>query len=166
MSHKSLSVGMFHRPSSISWYAMFSAMRKLPREFVSNLRAVCSISTKQAFWPLKQPGKSYVILVGVCVIRKAFWSFIIYQNLHLFSPFRHSSLDNIAHVQSQHMWQMLRCTLRHQLPSKLRLLRLELRDTFYGLISLFYYHYTSATTLHSLICGTNLLLVLLILKNA
>ena len=49
MSKDSLSVGMFHRPSSIHLYAMFSAMRKLAWAFVSNLRAVCSISTKQAF---------------------------------------------------------------------------------------------------------------------
>ena len=74
MSHESLSVGMFHRPSSIHWYAMFSAMKKLAWAIVSNFRAVCSISTKQAFWCLKQPGKSYVPLVGVCLVRTAFWS--------------------------------------------------------------------------------------------
>ena len=49
MSQESLSVGMFHRPSSKHCYAMFSAMRKLAWAFVSNLRAVCSISTKLAF---------------------------------------------------------------------------------------------------------------------
>ena len=66
--------GMFHWPSSIHWYAMFSAMRKLVWAFVSNLRAICSISTKQAFWCLKQPGKSHVPLVGVWIVRTAFWS--------------------------------------------------------------------------------------------
>ena len=130
MSLGSLSVGKFHRPSSIHWYAMFSAMRKLAWAFVSNLRAVCSISTKQAFWCLKQPGKSYVPLVGVWLVRTAFLNFYHLPNLHLFSPFRHSGLYNIAHVQSQHMWQTSTCTPRHQLPSKLRLMRLELRKYF------------------------------------
>ena len=65
-----------HVPPTIlqHWYAMFSDMRKLAWPFVSNLRAVCSISTKQAFWCLKQPGKSHVPLVGVWIVRKAFWS--------------------------------------------------------------------------------------------
>ena len=99
--------------------------------FVSNLRAVCSISTKQAFWCLKQPGKSYVPLVGVCLVRTAFWSLYRLPNLHLFSPFRHSGLYNIANVQSQHiMWQTSTCTPRHQLPGKLHLMRLGLREYF------------------------------------
>ena len=41
--------------------------KKLAWAFVSNLQAVCSISTKQAFWCLILPGKSYVPLVGVCL---------------------------------------------------------------------------------------------------
>ena len=72
MTHGSLSVGKFNRPSSIHRYAMYSAMRELECAFVSNLQAVCSISTKQAFWCLKQPGKSYVPLVGVWLVRTAF----------------------------------------------------------------------------------------------
>ena len=51
---------------------MFSAMTKLAWAFVSNLRAVSSILTKQAFRCLKQPGKSYAQLVGVCLVRTAF----------------------------------------------------------------------------------------------
>ena len=142
MSHESLSVGKFDRPSSIHWYAMISAMRKFAWAFVSNVRAVCSISTKQDFWCSKQPGKSYVPLIGVCLVRRHIEAFIIYPNLHLFSPFRYSGLDNIAGVQSQHMWQMSTCTPRHQLPSKLRLMRLGLGEyflrTFNSLLLSFY----------------------------
>ena len=65
----------FPPPFSIHWYAAFSAMGKLAWAFVSNGRAVCSISTKQAFYSLKPPGKSYVPQVGVRLIRVAyFWS--------------------------------------------------------------------------------------------
>ena len=71
-----------------------------------------------------------------------FEAFIIYQNLHVLGPFRHSGLNNIAHVQSQHMWQTSTCTQMHQLPSKLRLMRLGLREyyprTFTCLLLSFY----------------------------
>ena len=40
-------------------------MGKLARAFVSNLCAVCPISTKQAFYSLKRPGKSRVPQIGV-----------------------------------------------------------------------------------------------------
>ena len=55
----------FPPPFSIHWYAAFSAMGKLAWAFVSNGRAVCSISTKQAIYSLKPPGKSYVPQAGV-----------------------------------------------------------------------------------------------------
>ena len=65
----------FHPPSSIHWNAAFSAMGKLAWAFVSNGRAVCSISTKQAFYSLKPPGKSYVPQVGVRPVRMAYFRF-------------------------------------------------------------------------------------------
>ena len=65
----------FPPPFSIHWYAAFSAMGKLAWAFVSNGRAVCSISTKQAFYSLKPPGKSYVPQVGVPLIRMAYFRF-------------------------------------------------------------------------------------------
>ena len=76
-------------------------MGKLAWAFVSNGWAVCSISTKQAFYSLKPPGKSYVPQVGVRLVRMAYLDFIIPQKSCLCSPFRHTSHDNIAHVQSQ-----------------------------------------------------------------
>ena len=103
----------------IHWYAAFSAMGKLAWAFVSNGRAVCSISTKQAFYSLKPPGKSYVPQVGVRLVRMEFLDFIISQKLWLCSPFRHTSRDKIAHVKSQRTWQTWTCTPRLQLPSKL-----------------------------------------------
>ena len=60
---------------SILWYASFSAMGKLAWAFVSNGRAVCSISTKQAFYSMKPPGKSYVPQVGVRLVRMAYFRF-------------------------------------------------------------------------------------------
>ena len=57
--------GHFFPPFSIHWYAKFSAMGKLARAFVSNLWAVCPISTKQAFHSLERPGKSCVPQIGV-----------------------------------------------------------------------------------------------------
>ena len=72
-------VGMFHRPFSIHWYAMLSAMGKLVWVFVSNLLAVCLISTKQAVYYLKWLCKSYVQQVGVCLLRTAssrFYNFL------------------------------------------------------------------------------------------
>ena len=65
----------FPPPFSIHWYAAFSAMGKLAWAFVSNGRAVCSISTKQAFYSLKPPGKSYVPQVGVHLVRMACFRF-------------------------------------------------------------------------------------------
>ena len=75
--------------------------------FDSNGQAVCSISTKQTFYSLKPPGKCYVPQVGVCLryvcAFKEFriLDFIIFQKSSLCSPFRHTSRDNIARVQSQ-----------------------------------------------------------------
>ena len=65
----------FPPPFSIHWYAAFSAMGKLAWAFVSNGRAVCSISTKQGLYSLKPPGKSYVPQVGVRLIRLAYFRF-------------------------------------------------------------------------------------------
>ena len=62
-------------PFSVHWYAAFSAMGKLAWAFVSNGRAVCSVSTKQAFYSLKPPGKSYVPQVGVRLVRMAYFRF-------------------------------------------------------------------------------------------
>ena len=106
--------------------------KKLAWAFVSNGRAVCPISTKQAFYSLKPPGKSYVPQVGVRLVRMAYSRliFIISQKSCLCSPFRHTSRDNIAHVQSQRTWQTWTCTPRLQLPSKLCLMRLGLREEF------------------------------------
>ena len=65
----------FPPPFSIHWYAAFSAMGKLAWAFVSNVRTVCLISTKQAFYSLKPPGKSYVPQVGVRLVRMAYFRF-------------------------------------------------------------------------------------------
>ena len=40
-----------------------------------NGRAVCSVSTKQACYALKPPGKSYVPQVGVRLVRMAYIRF-------------------------------------------------------------------------------------------
>ena len=50
-------------------------MGKLAWAFVSNGRAVSSISTKQAFYTLKPPGKSYVPQVSVRLVRMAWFRF-------------------------------------------------------------------------------------------
>ena len=50
-------------------------MGKLAWAFVSNGRAAGSISTKQAFYSLKQPGKSNVPQVGVFLVRMAYFRF-------------------------------------------------------------------------------------------
>ena len=71
----------FTQPFSIHWYAVFSAMGKLNWAFVSNGRAVCSISTKQAFYSLKPPGKSYVPQVGVRLVRMAYFRFYNYPKI-------------------------------------------------------------------------------------
>ena len=65
----------FSPPFSIHWYAAFSAMGKLAWAFVSNGWAVCSISTKQAFYSLKPPGQSYVPQVGARLVRMAHFRF-------------------------------------------------------------------------------------------
>ena len=65
----------FLPPFSIHWYAAFSAMGKLAWAFVSKGWAVSSISTKQAFYSLKPPGKSYVPQVGVRLVRMAYFRF-------------------------------------------------------------------------------------------
>ena len=54
-------------------------MGKMACAFVSNERAVYSISTKQAFYSLKPPGKSYVLQVGVCIVRMAYFGFYNFQ---------------------------------------------------------------------------------------
>ena len=64
---------------TIHWYAAFSAMGKMTCAFVSNGRAVCSISTKQAFYSFKPHGKSYVPQVGVHLVRMAYFIFYIFQ---------------------------------------------------------------------------------------
>ena len=120
----------FPPPFSMHWYAAFSAMGTLAWAFVSNGRAVCSISTKQAFYSLKPPGKSYVPQVGVRLIRMVFLDFIISQKSYLCTPFRHTSRNNIVHVQSQRTWQTWTCTPRLQLLSKLCLMRLGLTEEF------------------------------------
>ena len=56
-------------------------MGKLAWAFVSNGRAVCSISTKQDFYSLKPPGKSYVPQVGVCLVRMAYFRFYNFQEI-------------------------------------------------------------------------------------
>ena len=113
----------FPPPFSIHWYTAFSAMGKLAWAFVPNRRAVCSISTKQAFYSLKPPGKSYVPQVGARLVRMAYFRFYNFPKSCLCSPFRHTSHNNIAHVQSQRTWQTWTCTPRLQLPSKLCLMR-------------------------------------------
>ena len=62
-------------PISIHSYAAFSAMGKMAWAFVSNVRAACSISTKQDFYSLKPAGKSFVPQVGVCLVRMAYFRF-------------------------------------------------------------------------------------------
>ena len=120
----------FHPPFSIHWYAAFSAMGKLAWAFVSNGRAVCSISTKQAFYSLIPPGKSYVPQVGVRLVKWRILDFITSQKSCLCSPFRHPSHDNIALVHFQRTWQTWTYTPRLQLPSKLSLMRLGLTEEF------------------------------------
>ena len=58
----------FPPPFSIHCLDAFSEIGKLAWAFVSNGRAVCSISTKQAIYSLKPPGKSYVPQVGVRLV--------------------------------------------------------------------------------------------------
>ena len=120
----------FLPPFSIHWYAAFSAIGKLAWAFVSNGRAVCSISTKQAFYSLKPPSKSYVPQIGVRLVRMACFRFYNFPTIVFDSPFRHTSHDNIAHVQSKRTWQTWTCTPRLQLPSKLCLMRLGLTEEF------------------------------------
>ena len=52
-------------PFSIHWYSKFSDMGKLVWAYVSNLWAVRSITTKQAFRFLRRPGKTCVPQIGV-----------------------------------------------------------------------------------------------------
>ena len=83
----------FPPPFSIHSYAVFFAMGKLAWAFASNGRAVCSISTKQAYNSLKPPGKSYVPQVGVRLVRMAYFRFYKLPKLISCSciPFRHIS---------------------------------------------------------------------------
>ena len=120
----------FPPPFSIHWYAAFSAMGKLAWAFVSNGRAVSQFPPNKLsiLWNhLANP----MCLKLVC----ASWEwrildFIISQKSCLCSPFRHTSRDNIAHVQSLSTWQTWTCTPRLQLPSKLCLMRLGLTEEF------------------------------------
>ena len=117
-------------PFSIHWYAAIFAMGKLAWAFVSNERTVCSISSKQAFYSLKPPGKSYVHQVGVRFVRMAYFRFYNFRTIVFCSPFRHTCRNNIAHVQSQRTRQIWTCTPRLQLPGKLCLMRLGLTEEF------------------------------------
>ena len=65
----------FPPPFSIHWYAAFSAMGKLAWAFVSNGLAVCSLSTKQAFYSLIPPSKCYVPQVSVRLVRMTYFIF-------------------------------------------------------------------------------------------
>ena len=60
----------FRPPFSIHWYASLSAMGKFAWAYVSNGRA---ISTKQAFYYLKPPGKSYASLSAM---GKFAWAYV------------------------------------------------------------------------------------------
>ena len=130
MSRKHVNVGMLPPSFSIHWYAAFSAMGKLAWAIVSNGRAVCSVSTKQAFYSLNPPGKSYVPQIGERLIRMASFRFYNFPKIVFVSPFRHTSRDNIAHVQSQYTWQTWTCTPKLHLPSKLCFMRLGLTEEF------------------------------------
>ena len=90
------------------WWYLFSAF--VPRTILRKWLA-CSLETGLDLWLCFDivPGRNNEP-------RKSQW----YAN----------GFDNIAHVQSQHMWQTSTCTPRHQLPSKLRLMRLGLREYF------------------------------------
>ena len=107
---------------------LHSCHGKLAWAFVSNGRAVYSISAKQAFYFLKQPGKYYVPQVGVRLVRMAYFRFYNFPKVVFVCPFRHTSHDNIAHLQSQRTWQTWTWTRRLQLPSKLCLMRLGLTE--------------------------------------
>ena len=61
------------------------------------------------------------------------WHILVYvisQELCSRRPFRHTSCDNIAHVQSRRTGQTWTCTPRRQLPNKLCLVRLRHREDF------------------------------------
>ena len=76
----------FSPPFSIHCYAAFSAKGKLAWAFASNGRAVCSISTKQAFYSLKPPGKSYVPQVGVRLVTMAYFRFYNFPKIMFVYP--------------------------------------------------------------------------------
>ena len=132
MRHKHVNVGMFPPTILHTLICCILCHGKIGMgiNFVSNGWAVCSISTKQAFYSLKPPGKSYVPQVGVRLVRMAYYRFYNFPKIVFCSPFLHTSHDNIAHVQSQRTWQTWTCTLRLQLPSKLFLMRLGLTEEF------------------------------------
>ena len=73
-------------PFSIHWYGALSAIGKLAWAFVPNGRAVCSISTKQAFYSLKPPGKSYVPQVGVRLVRMTYFRFYNFPKIVFVQP--------------------------------------------------------------------------------
>ena len=141
MSHKNISVGMFLLPFSIHWYDKFSSMGKLARAFVSNLWAVCPISTKQAFHSLKRPGKSFVSQIGVVLRKNGIFYFMWFHKncvhvarfdipgairLHLYNP----------SVQDKH--ERVYCGISYQ--ANFVWLDLDLEKTFYRLFVVLYYH--------------------------
>ena len=73
----------FSPPFYIHWYASFSAMGILAWAFVSNWRAICSISTKQTFYSLKPPEKFYVPQIGVRLVRMAYFRFYSFPKIVL-----------------------------------------------------------------------------------
>ena len=60
---------------------------------------------QQSFHSLKRPGKSRVLQLGVVPRKNAYFSLCNFQELCSRSPFRHTSRDNIARVQSQRTGQ-------------------------------------------------------------
>ena len=121
----------FHPPFSIHWYAAFSAMGKYAWEFVSKGRAVWSISTKQAFYSLKPPGKSYVPQEGVRLVRMAYFRFYNFPKIVYVQPVStYQPRQHCTYTISVYMTLRKTCTPRLQLPSKLCLLRLGLTEEF------------------------------------
>ena len=128
----------FPPPFSIHWYAAFSAMGKLAWAFVSNRRAVCSIFTKQAFYSLNLPGKSYVPQVGVGLVRIAYFN-IISQKLCLCIPF------DIPAAITLHMYNLSvhdkheRVHRGFSYPANFVWWDQDLQKSFYGLFPALYY---------------------------
>ena len=133
----------FPPPFSIHCYAAFSAMGKLAWAFVSNGRAVCSISTKQAFYSLKPPGKSYVNQVGVhSRMNGVFFILQFPKNRVCVGRFDIPTtitlhMDNLS-VHDIHE----RVHRRFSYPANFVWWDLDLQKSFYGLFPALYYHST------------------------